>query len=116
MELVLQAPSITLEQPKRKVVSVTRQILRIDNLSRGTEVNFTLENMSFARVSVKEAINQIQVNDSGVDAVLVSPESITADIVTLKEIARKKSVPVILYTPTYEPSAKKTAFTISADE
>lgn len=113
MELVLQAPSISLEQPKRKVIPLTRQILRIDG-SRTSDQS--LENITFTYASIKEAINQVQVNDTNVDAVLVNPESITADIATLKEIARKKSIPIILYTSTFEPSAKKTAFTISADD
>lgn len=118
MELVLQAPSspsISLEQPKRKAVTITRQILHIDSM-RNNDQSHALENITFSHVSMKEAINQIQVNDHSVDAVLIDPQSITADIVTLKEMARKKAVPVILYTSTFEPSAKKTAFTISADD
>jgi lipopolysaccharide/colanic/teichoic acid biosynthesis glycosyltransferase len=116
MELILQAPGISLEQPKKKAISKSKVILRIDNGPKNPDENISLDNISFSSTSIHDAVNQIQVNDSGVEAVLVNPENITADIVTLKEIARKKAVPIILYTPTFEQSAKKTAFTISADD
>jgi lipopolysaccharide/colanic/teichoic acid biosynthesis glycosyltransferase len=116
MELILQAPSISLEQPKKKVLTKSRLILRIDNGSKSPVAIPGIDNMFYSSTSIHDAVNQIQVGENSIEAVLVNPENITADIVTLKEIARKNSVPVILYTPSFEASAKKTAFTISADD
>ena len=116
MELILQAPSISLEQPKKKVLTKSRLILRIDNGSKSPVAISGIDNMFFSSTSIHDAVNQIQIGENSIEAVLVNPENITADIVTLKEIARKNSVPVILYTPSFEASAKKTAFTISADD
>jgi lipopolysaccharide/colanic/teichoic acid biosynthesis glycosyltransferase len=116
MELILQAPSISLEQPKKKALARTRMILRIDNGSKSPSAVAGIDNLFFSSTSVNDAVNQIQVGENAIEAVLVNPENITADIITLKEIARRNAVPVILYTPTFEESARKTAFTISADD
>jgi lipopolysaccharide/colanic/teichoic acid biosynthesis glycosyltransferase len=116
MELILQAPSISLEQPKKKVLTRSRFILRIDNGPKSPTAVPGIDNLYFSSTSVNDAVNQMQVGENMIEAVLVNPENITADIITLKEIARKNSVPVILYTPTFEPTAKRTAFTISADD
>ena len=115
MELILHAPGVSIEASKQKTATTTRQILHIDKSLK--HVNAHLDgNIAFKAATIGEAIHQIQINESGVEAVLVSPDSITADIVTLKEVARKKAIPVILYTQEFETSVKKTAFTISADD
>jgi lipopolysaccharide/colanic/teichoic acid biosynthesis glycosyltransferase len=116
MELILQAPSISLEQPKKKALTRTRMILRIDNGSKSPTAIAGVDNIFLSSTSVNDAVNQIQIGDNTIEAVLVNPENITADIITLKEIARKNAIPIILFTPTFEQSAKKTAFTISADD
>jgi lipopolysaccharide/colanic/teichoic acid biosynthesis glycosyltransferase len=116
MELVLQAPSISLEQPKRKVATLSRHILRIDNMLRSSEREYVHENIQFTNLTVKEAINLLQESKSSVDAVLINPESLNGDLIALKEVAKKKAIPIVLYTPTFEPTAKNTAFTISADD
>jgi lipopolysaccharide/colanic/teichoic acid biosynthesis glycosyltransferase len=115
MELVLQTPGVSLEQPKRRAVSISRHILRIDH-SRGTDRNYTQENIYFTGVSVKEAINMIRESETSIDAVLLNPDQINDDLAILNDVARKKAIPVILYTPTFETSAKNTAFGISADD
>jgi lipopolysaccharide/colanic/teichoic acid biosynthesis glycosyltransferase len=115
MELVLQAPSISLEQPKRRAANYTRQIIRIDNSSRAGDRSFNQDNIHLVHISLKEAIAMIQQNEN-IDAVLVNPEHITADLIALKDAARKHAIPVLLYTPVYDPSAKNTAFSISADD
>ena len=117
MELVLQVHSISLEQPKRKAAAIlsTRHILRIEHAS-GVDKNYEQENILFTSVSLKQAIAIVQESENSIDAVLVSVESINSDLSGLKEIARKKAVPIILHTPVFEASAKKTAFSICADD
>jgi lipopolysaccharide/colanic/teichoic acid biosynthesis glycosyltransferase len=118
MELVLQAPggSISIEQPKRKVATHTRNILRIENVFRGLNNESVQDNISFTSANIKEAISILQKNEISVDAILVSPESITGDLITLKDLARKKAVPMVLYTSGFEASAKDTALSIAADD
>jgi lipopolysaccharide/colanic/teichoic acid biosynthesis glycosyltransferase/3-dehydroquinate dehydratase len=117
MELVLQAPAISLEQPKRKIATTyTRHLLRIDQSKRTIDVEDAYETMHFSGVTTREAIALLQESDSTVDAVLLSPESVTHEFIELREAARKKAIPIILHTPVFEASAKKTAFSVSADD
>jgi lipopolysaccharide/colanic/teichoic acid biosynthesis glycosyltransferase len=116
MELVLQAPAITLEQPKRKTAIYARQILRIDASKRVADNDHTSDMLHFTSVTAKEAVALMEQSDSTIDAVLFHPESITQELVAIKEAARKKAIPVILYTASFEPSAKKTAFSVAADD
>ena len=117
MELVLQAPgSISIEQPRRKVAATyIRNIVRIENVFRSINSEVIQDNVAFTNANVKEAIAMLNKNES-IDAILVSPESITGDLITLKDIARKKAVPMILYTHTFEATAKSTALSITADD
>jgi hypothetical protein len=92
MELVLQAPgSISIEQPKRKVAAHTRNILRIENVFRGLNHENVQDSIAFTSANIKEAIAILQKNEGSIDAILVSPESITGDLITLKDLARKNT-------------------------
>jgi lipopolysaccharide/colanic/teichoic acid biosynthesis glycosyltransferase len=116
MELVLQAPgSISIEQPKRKVATYTRNILRIENVFRSLNNEVVQDNIAFTSANIKEAISMLNKNES-IDAILISPESITGDLITLKDLARKKAVPLVLYTTAFESTAKSTALSITADD
>lgn len=116
MELVLQAPgSISIEQPKRKVATYSRNILRIENVFRSLNSEVIQDNIAFTTANTKEAISMLNKNES-IDAILITPESITGDLITLKDLARKKAVPLVLYTPAFEPTAKSTALSITADD
>jgi lipopolysaccharide/colanic/teichoic acid biosynthesis glycosyltransferase len=116
MELVLQAPGISLEQPRRKTVTYTKHILRIDNFQRSFDPSYLQENIYFSTVTVKEAIALVQGENAHIDAILIHPESVTGEFATLKDIAAKKAVPVMLYTPAFESPAKNKALSISADD
>ncbi len=114
MELVLQAPGISLEQPKRKVaVTHGRHIVRIENVFR--KIHNENENVSITSATLKEAIAMLQRGET-IDAILISPDSITGDMLALKEATKVNAVPVILHTSAYEPSAKNIAFSIFADD
>lgn len=116
MELVLQAPSITLEQPKRKAAILSRHIVRVDHTFRTTDRDYVQDNIHFTNASVSDTIALLQDGVTSIDAILINPDSINGDLVMLKEAAKQKSVPLILYTPTFQASAKNTAFSISADD
>jgi hypothetical protein len=107
MELVLQAPGIALEQSRRKTVGYGNRLIKIGNSEQTADRNHIYDNIQFATLSTKETISLIHEGES-IDALLVSPENINADFISLKEEARKKAIPVILHTPSFEPTAKKT--------
>lgn len=115
MELVLQAPGISLEQPKRKSASFTHHILKIESSHVGSERGYSQENIQMSSVSLAEAI-VLADSDNTVDAILVHPDIANGDLAALRDITRRKAVPLILFTPGYDITAKKTAFTISADD
>lgn len=116
MELVLQAPgSISIEQPKRKTVAAARQIIRIENAFRSVSSEHVQENINFTSTSIKEAISMLNKSES-IDAIMVSPSSITGDLAELREAAKKNAVPVILHTPAFDAAVKNIAFTVSADD
>jgi lipopolysaccharide/colanic/teichoic acid biosynthesis glycosyltransferase len=116
MELVLQAPVISLEQPKRKAATaIAKNIIRIDNVVRSNDREYVQDSIQFINSTIKDAIQYVQEN-KGIDAVMIHPDSVNSDFLSLKEAAKSKAIPVILYTPTFEASAKNTAFTISADD
>jgi len=47
---------------------------------------------------------------------LIHPESINGDLNRLKEQARKKAIPVVIYTNMFDAGAKGTAFSVTADD
>lgn len=116
MELVLQAPGITLEQPRRKTAIYGRRLLRIDNVRTTADREYTYDSLQFSTVTVREAIDAIKQTDHQIDAILINPTAVTSEVVELKELARKQAVPLILHTSVFEPAAKNTALSISADD
>jgi lipopolysaccharide/colanic/teichoic acid biosynthesis glycosyltransferase len=116
MELVLQAPPISLEQTKRKVAVYDRLVLRIENMSRSTDKVYHQDQVCFNNVTIREACKLIESGELAVDAILLHPDAITGDVFVLKEIARKASVPLIVYTPIFDPTAKGSALTVNADD
>ena len=114
MELVLQAPGLSIEQPKTKSASFIHHIIRVEN-SRGSERNNSQENILMTSVPLSDAI-ALAGGDNTIDAVLVSPDIANIDLAALKDITRRKAIPLILSTPGYDVTAKKTALTISADD
>lgn len=114
MELVLQAPAISLEQPKRKAAAVAKNIIRIDNVVRADK-EYIQDHIQFISTTVTDAAQLVQ-GTKDIDAILIHPDRVNGDFIKLKEAAKSKAVPVILYTPTFEETAKNTAFSISADD
>jgi len=114
MELALQAPAITLEQTKQQKAIYSKRIIRIDASTLASEKNYIQDNIYFSLVSVKEAMNLMK--EEQVDAILINPDFLTNDISALKELARSKSVPLIVHTPKFEEAVKETALSISADD
>jgi lipopolysaccharide/colanic/teichoic acid biosynthesis glycosyltransferase len=116
MELVLQAPGITIEQTKRKTATYSRTILRIEQSHRSSDKTYIQDNISFTSVTVKEALQLLSSGNESIDAILFNPHLVTGDLVNLRDAARKQAVPLIIYTPIYEPAAKNAAINVCADD
>lgn len=117
MELALQAPAIALDnQASKPAVVFSKYILRIDNGTSRPDSDHVQENTFFAYVSLKEAIRRVESDTYIPDAILINPESVSDEITQLKDIAQKRAIPLILYTPKYDKSMKGLAFSITADD
>ncbi len=115
MELVLRAPGLSIEQPKPRVTSFTHHILRIEN-SHSADRNQYLDDTLLSGVTVSEALSWIERSDSTVDAVLVNRDITENGLRSLREAARQKAVPFILFTQSFDATAKEKAFSIGADD
>jgi lipopolysaccharide/colanic/teichoic acid biosynthesis glycosyltransferase len=117
MELALQAPAIALESQNAKTAAVySKYVLRIDNTASMPEGNYVQEHIFYSNVSLREAVSRIEAGPDTPDAILINPESISDDIVHLKEATQKRAIPLILYTSKYDKAVKSIAFKISADD
>lgn len=117
MELALQAPAIALEtQNTKPAVVYSKYILRIGNGTGSLDSDYVQEHVFFSNVTIKEAINKVQYDSNIPNAILISPESVSDDVSLLKELAQKKAIPLILYTPKYDKAVKTLAFKITADD
>ncbi len=116
MELVLQAPPISLEQTKKKAAVYDRFVLRIEISHRGNDNIYQQDQICYNTVSAREAIELLKAGELSVDAILISPHAINDDVAALREIAKTTSVPLIVYTPILDPGAKDTALSVNADD
>ncbi|HYG18962.1 MAG TPA: sugar transferase [Ohtaekwangia sp.] len=113
---VHESPLSLVAEAKTKVPVFTKHILRIDSSDYTPEHDYIQEKIYFTNTSVREAINDIKADGLGHDAILVNPANLSTDIYSLKELARQKAIPFILYTPKFDQSTKDIAFKIGADE
>lgn len=117
MELALQAPAIALDSQKATpAVVFSKYILRIDNEGGGSVSDYVQENIFFSYVTLKDAIKKIQAEPTAPDAILIDPDSVSDEFSSLKEIAQKRAIPLILYTTKYDKDVKSLAIRITADD
>ena len=111
-----ESPLSLVSEIKTKVPVFTKHIIRIDSSDYTPEHDYIQEKIYFTSSSVLEAVNEIKAETIGHDAILVNPANLSTDIYSLKELARQKAIPFILYTPKFDPATKDLAFKIGADE
>lgn len=123
MELAIPAPSlqaaqsVVLGEAKQKATVYTRQIIRIEGQAAHPEKEFIQENTLFNYSTLLHAVTMInQQEDGSFDAILISPDQITADISKLKAAAKSKAIPLFVYTPKFDQLAKEKALSIGADD
>src|SRR5688500_15359400 len=121
MELAIPAPSLQaaqsliLEDSKPRVSVFSRRIIRIEPAISGLEKDYVHENTFFTIVTLKQTCNLIEKeNDGSIDAILVNPDQVTDEVSKLKELTRARAIPVFIYTPKFDQSAKQKALTLGA--
>src|SRR5688572_31890084 len=96
---VHESPLSLVSEVKTKVPVFTKHIIRIDSSDHTPEHDYIQEKIYFTNSSVREALDEIKSEAIGHDAILVNPANLSTDIYSLKELARQKAIPFILYTP-----------------
>src|SRR5690606_18516975 len=114
---VEESPLSLARQQKVSVPVFTKHILRIDSLSNEPEHDYIQETIHFYTSSLSAAANHIS-SKGQQDAILINPADVTseAELLNLKTIAQKKAIPFILYTSTFDQSAKNMALKMGVDE
>jgi lipopolysaccharide/colanic/teichoic acid biosynthesis glycosyltransferase len=115
MESALQVPVVPMTVPLQEISVFTKRILRIDGISRAHEHNYLQENIYFSHVTVNEVFSALERNEV-VDAIFLHTEAINKNVAGLSKVAREKAIPLIVYTRKFEPSAKKIALDLNADD
>lgn len=115
MESALQVPVGPMTAPLGEISVFTKRILRIDGVSRPHGHSYLQENVFFAHVTLNEAVAAIEKNEV-VDAILIHTEALTKGVERLVKTAKENGVPLIVYSRKFEPTAKKTARDLNADD
>jgi lipopolysaccharide/colanic/teichoic acid biosynthesis glycosyltransferase len=113
---VEESPLSLARQPKVSVPVFTKHILRIDSLSAEPEHDYIQETIYFSNTNVKEAPDFLTQTVIPQDAILINPQDLDADVQHLKAIAQQKAIPLVLYTPRFDQSAKELALKLGVDE
>jgi lipopolysaccharide/colanic/teichoic acid biosynthesis glycosyltransferase len=113
---VHESPLSLVSESKTQVPVFTKHIIRIDSSDYTPEHEYIQEKIFFTNSTIRQAIDEIKVEGMTHDAVMVNPANLSTDIYGLKELARQKAIPFILYTPKFDQSVKDLAFKIGADE
>lgn len=108
MESVLQVAKSAVAQGRYEISVFTNRILRIDGITSSHEHDYLQESTFFSYASLQESLHALEQNEV-VDAILVHRQAINPELTPLVEMAREKAVPVFLYTPKFEKSAKAIA-------
>lgn len=103
-------------QPKTKVPVFTKHILRIGNAHDVPDHDYIQETLYFTNASLYDAIDHLKSNGSSFDCLLLSTNQITKELIQLKELAKEKAIPFILFTPKFEQAAKEIALQLGVDE
>lgn len=116
MDLALQAPALSLEQTQQKTTAYAIHILKIDQAQRTGDRSYAQENINFTIVNFKEAIALINSGEERFDAILFNQQHLSNDLLMVRDLSRKHAIPLMVYTPLFESSAKTTAFNVCADD
>ncbi len=118
MELALQAPGIAIEdkiEKAKKADIIQKHIIKVEPVADERR-NFSNDEVKVTHLTISEIIAQMHQSDLPLDAVLIDPQKVPAEIDRLRSEAKVNAVPLIVYTTTFNPEARKAAFSIGADD
>ncbi len=93
----------------------TKHIVKVGRTIVDNENDYSLDNILFTNLNIANAIIAIK-SPRKIDGILINPEQTTTQFKALKEKAKEKAIPLILYTSTYELNAKKLALSKGMDD
>ncbi len=111
-----ESPLSLAGQSKVAVPVFTKHILRVDPYSVEPAHDYIQETIYFTNANLKEAADFLSKTPIPQDAILVHPKELNGDVHALKDIAQKKSVPLVLYTDKFDHAAKELALKSGMDE
>ena len=116
--LHIPIPEYTLSLVPQAKVSMplfTKHLLRIDTYDHLPDHDLIQETIYFINVDVNGALEHLQTNQK-LDAILINAKSISENTLTLKNLAKEKAIPFILYSSKFEQTAKDLALQVGADD
>jgi lipopolysaccharide/colanic/teichoic acid biosynthesis glycosyltransferase len=93
----------------------TKNILKVGSNGHVPEHDYIQETIYFSNVSLDESVSTIK-SDVPYDCILVSATKVSSNLITLRDSAKLKAIPFILYSAKFEESVKALAIKIGADE
>ncbi len=115
MKSTLEVPNGQAGNGLFNITVFTKRILRVDNQPPTGERSYFYETTLFTYTTVDEAVRALEHHEV-VDAILLEDSVPVEGTDKLIRTARDQVVPVICYTPKFDPAAKARALKIGADE
>lgn len=106
----------TQSKTKTQVPVFTKHILRIDSQADAPEHNYIQETIYFTNASIEEALRTLKTEPTTYDCLLINATGLTTNLHSLKELAKERSLPFILYSPKFDQATKDLAMKLAADE
>ncbi len=115
MDIALQASAAMLDPQHSTDTFHSRYILHIDDGST-LLAEYAPPRTYLATLPFEQALKRLHSDAPGPETIIVNPYCVREKAGQLKEIAKIKSIPIIVYTPKYDRSVKALAFAIAADD
>ncbi len=115
MELALQASGISIEQGKRKTTTGKKHIVRIERTAT-RQRNLTADDLKVSHAKAGDAISLLRARSGSIDAILIDATDLPENMDRIKNEAKVRAVPLIVYSSVFEKEVKSTAVRIGADD
>ncbi|HEY9006144.1 sugar transferase [Ohtaekwangia sp.] len=108
--------SVVYESKTHAPSFTTKNIVRIGFSDSAIEHDYAQEKIHFINSTLNKTLADIKNETADLDAILINPASVTAEMNALKDIASQKAIPYIFYTPKFDQAAKDLALRTGVDE
>lgn len=103
-------------EPKTQAPVFTKHILRVNAPEVVPDHDYIQENIYFTSARLNEALVQIKNGEVQMDCILITIDAVSPSLLDLKEQAKQRFIPFILYTAKFDQTIKDLAIKIGADE